>query len=44
MYLYELKITENGIIFYDEVWADNGRDALETGEMKYPKADYVELS
>lgn len=43
MYIYELKITENGNVFYDEIWADNYIDAKETAEMKYPHADYVEV-
>lgn len=42
MYQYELKITENGNVFYDVIWADNSRDAMETGEIKYPNADYIE--
>lgn len=44
MYKYEIKVTENGVTFYDDVWADNSRDAIETGECKYPLADFVELA
>jgi hypothetical protein len=44
MYRYELEITENGKSFFEDVWADNGRDAIEFGEMKYPYADFVELA
>lgn len=44
MYKYEIKVTENGVTFYDDVWAENSRDALETGECKYPHADFVELA
>lgn len=44
MYKYEIKVIENGVTFYDNVWADNSRDALETGEGKYPYAESVEIS
>lgn len=44
MYRYELAITENGHTFFDDMWADNGREAIEFGEMEYPDADYVELA
>ena len=43
MYLYELKIIENGEELYNDIWADNGREALEIGEMMYPKADVYVL-
>ncbi len=43
MYQYELKITENGNVFYDDIWADNCKEAKEFGEMKYPHADYIEV-
>ena len=43
MYLYELKIIKNGEELYEDVWADNGRDALEIGEMMYPEADVYVL-
>ena len=38
MYRYELEITENGVTFFENIWADNGREALEYGELKYPDA------
>lgn len=38
MYKYEIRVTDNGVTFYDDVWADNCRDAIETGEFKYPHA------
>ena len=44
MYLYELEITENGNSFFIDVWADNGREAIEFGEMKFPYAEFVELA
>jgi hypothetical protein len=44
MYKYEIKVIENGVTFYDDVWADNSRDAIETGEYKYPHADFVDLA
>ena len=44
MYLYEIEVTENGHSFFESVWADNGKDAVEFGEMKYPYADFVELA
>ena len=43
MYLYELKIIDNGITFFDDIWADNSRDAVESGELNYPNA-FVELA
>lgn len=44
MYKYEIKVTENGVTFYDDVWADNCRDAMESAESKYPYAEFVELA
>ena len=44
MYRYELEITENGHSFFEDVWADNAREAVEFGEMKYPYADFVEVA
>lgn len=44
MYKYEIRVIENGVTFYDDVWADNSRDALETGEIKYPYAESVEIA
>lgn len=44
MYKYEIKVIENGVTFYDDIWADNSRDAIESGEYKYPYAEYVDLA
>lgn len=44
MYKYEIRVIENGVTFYDDVWADNSRDAIESGEYKYPHAENVELA
>jgi hypothetical protein len=44
MYRYKLEITENGHSFFEDMWADNGREAIEFGEMKYPYADFVMLA
>ena len=44
MYKYEIKVIENGVTFYDNVWADNCRDAMESAECKYPYAEFVELA
>lgn len=44
MYHYELEIIENGKTFYDEVWADNCREAIEDGYDKYPYASSVEIA
>lgn len=44
MYYIELRIIENGIEFYDNVWADNSREAIEIGEEKYPYADFVDVA
>lgn len=44
MYHYELEIIENGKIFYDEVWADNSREAIEDGYDKYPYASSVDIA
>lgn len=43
MYLYGLRIIEDGVTFFDDIWADNSRDAIESGELKYPNA-FVELA
>jgi hypothetical protein len=43
MYLFSLMIVINGITSYDEIWAENTRDAMESGEIKYPYADYIEV-
>lgn len=44
MYRYELEIIENGNTFYDNVWADNSREAIEDGYEKYPHASSVEIA
>ena len=44
MYRYEIEITENGKTFFEVVEADNGREAVEFGRMKYPYAEFVELA
>lgn len=44
MYRYELEIKENGTIFYETIWADNSREAICDGELKYPNADYVDIA
>lgn len=44
MYLYSLKIIENGVTFFDDVWADNSKEAIEIGEDKYPHAIIVEIA
>ena len=43
MYLFGLMIVINGITSYDEIWAENTRDAIESGGIKYPYADYIEV-
>ncbi len=44
MYRYELEIThENGSTTWEYVWAENTRDAQETGEMMFPNARLVEV-
>lgn len=44
MYRYEIEVTEMGVTFFETLWADNGREAVEFGRMKYPHAEYVELA
>jgi hypothetical protein len=44
MYRYEIEVTENGVTFYETMYADNGKEAVEFGRMKYPHAEYVELA
>jgi hypothetical protein len=44
MYHYELEIIVNGSTFYDEVWADNSKEAIEDGYDKYPYALSVEIA
>ena len=44
MYRYEIEIVTNGNSFFEDVWADNGKEAVEFGLLKYPYADYVELA
>lgn len=43
MYLYSIIVCINGIRKSDEVWGENGRDALESAEIKYPYAEYIEM-
>lgn len=44
MYLYELEIVlANGQVTYKDVWAENTRDALETGELMFPDARYIDV-
>lgn len=44
MYRYEIEIITKGNSFFEDVWADNGKEAVEFGLLKYPYADYVELA
>ena len=44
MYRYEIEVTESGVTFYETMYADNGKEAVEFGRMKYPHAEFVELS
>lgn len=44
MYLYEIEVTDNGVTFFEDMWADNGREAIDYGRMKYPYADSVSLA
>ena len=44
MYRYEIEVTEMGVTFYETMYANNGREAVEFGRMKYPHAEYVELA
>jgi hypothetical protein len=41
MYLYSFKVIENGVEFYDDVWADNSVDAYESAEIRYPNAEMI---
>ena len=44
MYRYELAVThKNGNITWEYVWAENTRDAQETGELMFPNARYIEV-
>lgn len=44
MYRYELEvINEVGCTHYVTIWADNCRDAQETGELMFPNARYIEV-
>lgn len=44
MYRYEIEVTEMGVTFYETMYADNGKEAVEIGRMKYPHAEFVELA
>mgnify|MGYP006967263192 CR=1 FL=1 len=44
MYRYGLEIIENGVTFYDYVYADNSREAIELGFEKYPNVDWIEIA
>ena len=44
MYRYEIEVTDNGVTFFEDMWADNGKEAVDFGRMKYPYADNVELA
>lgn len=44
MYRYGLEIKESGVVFYDYLYADNSKEAIEFGYEKYPHADWIEIS
>lgn len=44
MYLFELMICEYGIEFYDTIWADSSRDAIECAYEMYPNADFIDIA
>lgn len=44
MYRYELEVTHrNGDTTWEYVWAENTRDAQESGELMFPDALYIEV-
>lgn len=44
MYRYGLEIKEGDVVFYDYLYADNSKEAIEFGYEKYPHADWIEIS
>mgnify|MGYP003293918534 FL=1 len=44
MYRYELEVThKNGDTTWEYVWAENTKDAQESGELMFPDALYIEV-
>lgn len=44
MYKYQIEVVENGVTSFHDLWADNGREAVELGQMMFPHATFVELA
>lgn len=43
MFLFTLEITEYGITFYENIWADNTADAIACGYEMFPDADWIDV-